>query len=50
MYFYFATRYENTVAGYPLLCLMVAATKYSRLLLNVLLSWHADPGARERKK
>jgi endonuclease I len=28
MYFYFATRYENTVAGYPL-CLMVAATKYS---------------------
>jgi endonuclease I len=47
MYFYFATRYETVVAGYPL-CLMVANQVFTTAF-KLLLTWHAnDPvSARE---
>ncbi|QZK90712.1 endonuclease [Flavobacterium sp. CHNK8] len=50
MYFYFATRYENTVAGYPFAMFDGSSNQvFTTAFLNVLLSWHAnDPvSARE---
>jgi endonuclease I len=50
MYFYFATRYENTVSGYSFPMFDGSANKvFTTAFLNVLLSWHAqDPvSARE---
>ena len=50
MYFYFATRYENTVAGYPFAMFNGSSNQvFTTSFLNVLLSWHAnDPvSARE---
>jgi endonuclease I len=48
MYFYFATRYENTVAGYPFAMFNGSNQVFDRIL-NLLLSWHTnDPvSARE---
>ncbi|MEL1254491.1 endonuclease [Flavobacterium sp. DGU38] len=50
MYFYFATRYENTVAGYSYAMFDGSGNKvFTTAFLNVLLAWHAqDPvSARE---
>ena len=50
MYFYFATRYENTVAGYPFAMFNGSSNQvFTTAFLNILLSWHAnDPvSARE---
>jgi len=50
MYFYFATRYENTVSGYSFPMFDGSANKvFTTAFLNVLLAWHAqDPvSARE---
>ena len=50
MYFYFATRYENTVAGYPYAMFSGNSNQvFTTSFLTVLLSWHAnDPvSARE---
>ncbi|MBZ4044735.1 endonuclease [Flavobacterium hibisci] len=50
MYFYFATRYENTVAGYSYAMFNGSSNQtFTTAFLNVLLSWHAqDPvSARE---
>jgi endonuclease I len=50
MYFYFATRYENTVASYPFAMFNGSSNQvFTTAFLNVLLSWHAnDPvSARE---
>ena len=50
MYFYFATRYENTVAGYPFAMFNGSSNQvFTTAFLNLLLSWHAnDPvSARE---
>lgn len=50
MYFYFATRYENTVAGYSYAMFDGSNNKvFTTAFLNVLLAWHAqDPvSARE---
>ena len=50
MYFYFATRYENTVAGYSYAMFDGSSNKvFTTAFLNVLLAWHAqDPvSARE---
>ena len=50
MYFYFATRYENTVAGYSFPMFDGSSNKvFTTAFLNVLLAWHAqDPvSARE---
>jgi endonuclease I len=49
MYFYFATRYENT-AGYPFAMFNGSSNQvFTTAFLNLLLSWHAnDPvSARE---
>lgn len=50
MYFYFATRYENTVAGYSYAMFNGSSNQvFTTAFLNVLLAWHAqDPvSARE---
>ncbi|MDR6760183.1 endonuclease I [Flavobacterium sp. 2755] len=50
MYFYFATRYENTVAGYSYAMFDGSSNKvFTTAFLNLLLAWHAqDPvSARE---
>ena len=50
MYFYFATRYENTVATYPYAMFNGTSNQvFSTSFLNMLLTWHAnDPvSARE---
>lgn len=50
MYFYFATRYENTVSGYSFPMFDGSSNKvFTTAFLNVLLAWHAqDPvSARE---
>ncbi len=50
MYFYFATRYENTVAGYSYAMFDGSSNKvFTTAFLNVLLAWNAqDPvSARE---
>lgn len=50
MYFYFATRYENTVAGYPFAMFDGSSNKvFTTAFLNQLLAWHTqDPvSARE---
>ncbi|MEP7092641.1 MAG: endonuclease [Flavobacterium sp.] len=50
MYFYFATRYENTVAGYSYAMFDGSANKvFTTAFLNILLAWNAqDPvSARE---
>jgi endonuclease I/chitodextrinase len=50
MYFYFATRYENTVAGYSFPMFNGTADQvFTTAFLNMLLTWHAqDPvNARE---
>jgi len=50
MYFYFATRYENTVAGYSYAMFNGTSNQvFSTAFLNMLLQWHAnDPvSARE---
>jgi len=50
MYFYFATRYENTVAGYPFAMFNGTSNQvFSTAFLNMLLTWSAqDPvSARE---
>ena len=50
MYFYFSTRYENTVAGYPFAMFNGSSNQvFTTAFLNVLLTWHAnDPvSARE---
>lgn len=50
MYFYFATRYENTVAGYSYPMFNGSSSQvFTTAFLNVLLAWHAqDPvSARE---
>lgn len=50
MYFYFATRYENTVSGYSYPMFDGSGNKvFTTAFLNVLLAWHAqDPvSARE---
>ena len=50
MYFYFATRYENTVAGYSYAMFDGSSNKvFTTAFLNVLLAWHTqDPvSARE---
>ena len=50
MYFYFATRYENTVAGYPFAMFNGSSNQvFTTAFINLLLSWHAnDPvSARE---
>ncbi|MDR7210570.1 endonuclease [Flavobacterium piscis] len=50
MYFYFATRYENTVAGYSYPMFDGTSNKvFTAAFLNILLTWHAqDPvSARE---
>ena len=50
MYFYFATRYENTVAGYSYAMFDGSSNKvFTTAFLNTLLAWHAqDPvSARE---
>nr|WP_315169920.1 endonuclease [uncultured Flavobacterium sp.] len=50
MYFYFATRYENTVAGYPFAMFDGSSNKvFTTAFLNQLLAWHnQDPvSARE---
>jgi endonuclease I len=50
MYFYFATRYENTVAGYSYVMFDGSSNKvFTTAFLNVLLAWNAqDPvSARE---
>jgi endonuclease I len=50
MYFYFATRYENTVAGYSYAMFDGSSNKvFTTAFLNVLLAWNAqDPvNARE---
>jgi endonuclease I len=50
MYFYFATRYENTVAGYSFAMFDGSSNKvFTTAFLNVLLAWNAqDPvSARE---
>nr|WP_315223755.1 endonuclease [uncultured Flavobacterium sp.] len=45
MYFYFATRYENTVSGYSYAMFDGSSNKvFTTAFLNVLLAWHAqDP-------
>jgi endonuclease I len=50
MYFYFATRYENTVSGYPFAMFNGTSNQvFTTAFLNMLLSWSAnDPvSARE---
>jgi len=50
MYFYFATRYENTVAGYSYAMFDGSSNKvFTTAFLNMLLAWHTqDPvNARE---
>jgi endonuclease I/chitodextrinase len=50
MYFYFATRYENTVAGYPFAMFNSTSNQvFTTAFLNMLLAWHTqDPvSARE---
>jgi endonuclease I len=50
MYFYFATRYENTVAGYSYVMFNGSSNQtFTTAFLNILLAWHAqDPvSARE---
>ncbi|OXA88687.1 endonuclease [Flavobacterium hercynium] len=50
MYFYFATRYENTIAGYSYPMFDGSSNKaFTTTFLNILLAWHAqDPvSARE---
>lgn len=50
MYFYFATRYENTVAGYSYAMFNGSSNQvFTTAFLNLLLAWHAqDPvSARE---
>ncbi|MBE8726744.1 endonuclease [Flavobacterium hungaricum] len=50
MYFYFATRYENTVSGYSYPMFDGSSTKvFTTAFLNMLLAWHTqDPvSARE---
>jgi endonuclease I len=50
MYFYFATRYENTVAGYSYPMFNGSSSQvFTTAFLNILLAWHAqDPvSARE---
>ncbi|WP_269236929.1 endonuclease [Flavobacterium flavigenum] len=50
MYFYFATRYENTIAGYSFPMFDGSSNKvFTTAFLNILLAWHAqDPvSARE---
>ncbi len=45
MYFYFATRYENTVATYPFAMFNGTSNQvFSTTFLNILLAWHnQDP-------
>jgi endonuclease I len=45
MYFYFATRYENTVAGYSYAMFNGSSNQvFTTAFLNMLLAWHAqDP-------
>ncbi|WP_281232535.1 endonuclease [Flavobacterium gelatinilyticum] len=45
MYFYFATRYENTVSGYSFPMFDGSSSKvFTTAFLNMLLAWHAqDP-------
>ena len=50
MYFYFATRYENTVSGYPFAMFDGSSNKvFTTTFLNILLAWNTqDPvNARE---
>ncbi|MDQ6529962.1 endonuclease [Flavobacterium sp. LHD-85] len=50
MYFYFATRYENTIAGYSYAMFNGSSNQvFTTAFLNMLLAWHAqDPvSARE---
>lgn len=45
MYLYFATRYENTIAGYPFAMFNGSSDQvFTTAFLNMLLTWHAqDP-------
>ncbi|OUD36338.1 endonuclease [Flavobacterium sp. FPG59] len=50
MYFYFATRYENTVAGYPYAMFNGSSNQvFTTAFLNVLLSWHANDPVSSRE-
>jgi endonuclease I len=43
MYFYFATRYENTVASYPFAMFNGTSNQvFTTAFLNMLLTWHAQ--------
>jgi endonuclease I len=43
MYFYFATRYENTVSGYSYSMFDGTSNQvFTKAFLNLLLSWHAN--------
>ena len=50
MYFYFATRYENTVASYPFAMFNGSSNQvFTTAFLNVLLSWHANDPVSSRE-
>jgi endonuclease I len=50
MYFYFATRYENTVASYPFAMFNGTSNQvFTTAFLNVLLSWHANDPVSSRE-
>lgn len=50
MYFYFATRYENTVATYPYAMFNKSSNQvFTTAFLNILLSWHANDPVSSRE-
>ncbi len=50
MYFYFATRYENTVAGYSYAMFNGSSNQvFTTAFLNMLLAWHAQDPASTRE-
>lgn len=50
MYFYFATRYENTVAGYPYAMFNRTSNQvFTTAFLTTLLQWHANDPVSSRE-
>ncbi len=50
MYFYFATRYENTTAGYPYAMFNGTSNQvFTTSFLNMLLQWHANDPVSSRE-
>ncbi len=50
MYFYFATRYENTTAGYPYAMFNGTSNQvFTTAFLNMLLQWHANDPVSSRE-